>query len=63
MRRLREPTLATLFSGLATALFSATLYADTNVNFTASVQKDTCQIKIDGNGTVNFATIAPAYFA
>ncbi len=51
MRRLRRLMLATLFSGLATALFIAPLYADTNVDFTATVQKDTCQIEIDGNGT------------
>ncbi|MCT6976510.1 fimbrial protein, partial [Salmonella enterica subsp. enterica serovar Yoruba] len=53
MRRLRRLMLATLFSGLATALFIAPLYADTNVDFTATVQKDTCQIEIDGNGTVS----------
>lgn len=63
MRRLRRLMLATLFSGLATALFIAPLYADTNVDFTATVQKDTCQIEIDGNGTVSLATVGPSYFA
>lgn len=63
MRRLRKLMLATLFSGLATALFIAPLYADTNVDFTATVQKDTCQIEIDGNGTVSLATVGPSYFA
>jgi type 1 fimbria pilin len=63
MIRLRKLTLAALFSGLATALFIAPLNADTNVDFTALVQKDTCQLEINGNGTVNLATVAPAYFA
>ncbi|QPN38551.1 fimbrial protein [Salmonella enterica] len=39
------------------------LLADTNVDFTATVQKDTCQITTDGNGTVNLATVGPSYFA
>lgn len=63
MMRLRKLTLAALFSGLATALFIAPLYADTNVDFTAFVQKDTCQLEINGDGTVNLTTVAPAYFA
>lgn len=63
MRRSRRITFVALFSGLATALFIAPLYADTNVDFTALVQKDTCQIEINGNGTVNLATAAPGYFA
>ncbi|EEO2379736.1 fimbrial protein [Salmonella enterica] len=63
MRRLHRLTLATLFSGLATTLFIAPLQADTNVDFTATVQKDTCQIEISSGGTVNFATVGPTYFA
>ncbi|CAD7560757.1 Fimbrial protein YadK [Citrobacter europaeus] len=63
MMRLRRFTLSALIPGLATALVVAPLYADTNVDFTATVQKDTCQIEINGSGTVNFATVGPAYFA
>ncbi|EEI9466255.1 fimbrial protein [Salmonella enterica] len=63
MMRLYTPPLAALISGLATALNIAPLYADTNVDFTATVQKDTCQITTDGNGTVNLATVGPSYFA
>lgn len=61
MMRLRRFTA--LIPGLATALVVAPLYADTNVDFTATVQKDTCQLEINGSGTVNFATVGPAYFA
>lgn len=60
---LRKVLRVAIFSGLATALFSAPLYANTNVDFKATVQKDTCQIEIDGNGTVSLATVAPSYFA
>lgn len=63
MMRLRRLTLSALIPGLATALVVAPLYADTNVDFTATVQKDTCQLEINGSGTVNFATVGPAYFA
>lgn len=63
MTRARIIPLFTLTTGLATALFIAPLYADTNVDFTATVQKDTCQIEIDGNGTVSLATVGPSYFA
>lgn len=63
MMRLRRFTLSALIPGLATALVVAPLYAGTNVDFTATVQKDTCQIEINGSGTVNFATVGPAYFA
>lgn len=63
MTRSRIIPLFTLTTGLATALFAASLYADTNVDFTATVQKDTCQIEIDGNGTVSLATVGPGYFA
>ncbi|POP41588.1 fimbrial protein [Superficieibacter electus] len=49
--------------GLTVALSAAPLYADTNVDFTANVLKDTCQIELNGGGKVNFATVSPAWFA
>lgn len=61
--RLHRPPLATLAAGLFAALLSASLYANTDVDFTATVQKDTCKIEVDGNGTVTFATVGPAWFA
>lgn len=60
---LRGTLLFALSTGLSSALTVAPLYADTNVDFTATVQKDTCQIAVDGNGTVNLATVGPSYFA
>lgn len=63
MMCLRKVLRVAIFSGLATALFSAPLYANTNVDFKATVQKDTCQIEVDGNGTVSLATVGPGYFA
>lgn len=60
---LRKLPPFTLTTGLATALCIMPLYAGTNVDFTASVQRDTCQIEIAGGGTVNFATVGPGYFA
>ncbi len=59
----RRILLFALNAGLASALPVAPLLADTNVDFTATVQKDTCQITTDGNGTVNLATVGPSYFA
>lgn len=63
MMRLHRLTLSALISGLATTLFIMPLYADTEVDFTANVLKDTCQLEIDGNGVVNLATVGPSYFA
>ncbi|EEJ9247876.1 fimbrial protein [Salmonella enterica subsp. enterica serovar Muenchen] len=63
MIRLRKFNLFAVTTGMATALFITPLYADTAVDFSATVQKDTCQITINGNGTVNFATVGPDYFA
>lgn len=63
MMRLHRLTLSALISGLATTLFITPLYADTEVDFTASVLKDTCQLEIDGNGVVSLATVGPSYFA
>lgn len=63
MMRLHRLTLSALISGLATTLFITPLYADTEVDFTANVLKDTCQLEIDGNGVVNLATVGPSYFA
>lgn len=60
---LRETFLFALSAALGSALSAAPLYADTNVDFTATVQKDTCQITVDGNGTVNLSTVGPSYFA
>lgn len=60
---LRRFTLCAISTGLVTALYIAPLCADTNVDFTATVQKDTCQITTDGNGTINLATVGPSYFA
>ncbi|ELQ5083889.1 fimbrial protein [Salmonella enterica] len=63
MMRLRKLPLLMSATGLATALCIAPLHADTDVDFTATVQRDTCQIEIVDGGTVNFATVAPGYFA
>ena len=63
MIRLRRLILSALHTGLATALCAAPLYADTNVDFTATVQKDTCQIELNGDGVVNLATVGLGYFA
>lgn len=63
MMHWRRIFLFALNVGLVTALSVAPLLADTNVDFTATVQKDTCQITTDGNGTVNLATVGPSYFA
>lgn len=60
---LRRFTLCAISTGLVTALYIVPLCADTNVDFTATVQKDTCQITTDGNGTINLATVGPSYFA
>ncbi|WP_434060791.1 fimbrial-like protein [Salmonella enterica] len=59
----RRILLFALNAGLVSALPVTPLLADTNVDFTATVQKDTCQITTDGNGTVNLATVGPSYFA
>ncbi|HAV0413841.1 TPA: fimbrial protein [Salmonella enterica] len=63
MMHWRRILLFALNAGLVSALPVAPLLADTNVDFTATVQKDTCQITTDGNGTVNLATVGPSYFA
>ncbi|EPQ6908900.1 fimbrial-like protein [Citrobacter freundii] len=63
MTRLRRYTLFALTTGLATALWIPLLHADTNVDFAATVLKDTCQIEVDGNGTVEFSTVGRDYFA
>lgn len=60
---LRRTLLFALCTGLSLGLPVAPLYADTNVDFKATVQKDSCQIEIDGNGTVSLATVGPSYFA
>lgn len=59
----RRIFLFALNVGLVSALPVTPLLADTNVDFTATVQKDTCQITTDGDGTVNLATVGPSYFA
>ncbi|EAS1760729.1 fimbrial protein [Salmonella enterica] len=63
MTRSHIPVFYTLLAGLMAALLSAPLRADINVDFTANVLKDTCQIALNDGGMVNFATVAPAYFA
>lgn len=63
MMRMHRCALLARVAGLATALFIAPLFADTKVDFTANVLRDTCQIEADGNGTVTFATVGPSYFA
>ncbi|WP_423061539.1 fimbrial-like protein [Citrobacter portucalensis] len=63
MTRLHRLSIFMLTPGLTAALLIAPLHADTNVDFTATVQKDTCQIEINDNGAVNFETVEPAYFA
>ncbi|EAT0101265.1 fimbrial protein [Salmonella enterica] len=63
MMHWRRILLFALNAGLVSALPVTPLLADTNVDFTATVQKDTCQITTDGNGTVNLATVGPSYFA
>lgn len=63
MMRLRKTSLFAFSLGLATAPFIAPAYAGTEADFTATVQKDTCQITVDNGGNVNFATVTPAYFA
>lgn len=63
MMRMYKRALLARVAGLAAALFIAPLFADTKVDFTANVLRDTCQIEADGNGTVTFATVGPSYFA
>ncbi|HCL5279647.1 TPA: fimbrial protein [Salmonella enterica] len=63
MMHWRRILLFIMNAGLVSALPVTPLLADTNVDFTATVQKDTCQITTDGNGTVNLATVGPSYFA
>lgn len=52
-----------LCSGLATALLSQPGYADQNVDVTATVINNTCQLEVSDNGVVNLPTVKRDYFA
>jgi P pilus assembly protein, pilin FimA len=52
-----------LCSGLATALLSSVGYADQNVDITANVINNSCQLEVSDNGVVNLPTVKMDYFS
>lgn len=53
----------TLYSGLLAALFSVQSYADHNVDISAVVTSDTCQLTISHDGIINLGAVGLDYFA
>jgi P pilus assembly protein, pilin FimA len=58
-----NPYYRILCSGLGAALFTSSGYADQNVDITANVINNSCQLEVSDNGVINLPTVRMDYFS